>query len=195
MVSRSIFESSDVNVLQAINFTLGTSAFVALADAIPKMTNLAAPLSFGRIIYVTLLVFWSVKLLVGNHKSFARQNIRAHPRYSIFQLVMMVAMGIPLIVSAKTANEVSNSSIWLAVSMFAGVIWLIGLGIFYHRTVGLDWKKYPWWWLISGIVTIVGAGYIAISGAQFDAVAFVTISGSLLLVGIWDAYKTNTFFV
>jgi hypothetical protein len=195
VVNNSILANAEVNVLQAINLTLGTSVFVALADAIPKMMNLSAPISFGRIAYVLLLVFWGVKLLVGNHKSFGSQNVRSHPQYSIFQLVMTVAMGIPLILAAKVANDIIASSFWLALSLSFGLVWLTGLAVFYHKSVGFEWQKFPWWWVVSGFTTAIFAGFICSASLVFDSIFTVCLILLMLVVGLIDSHRTRTFFI
>ena len=189
----SALADREVNVLQAINLTLGTSAFLALADALPKMTNPVAAPSPGRIIYVSLVVFWAVKLLVENHKSFAGTRVRSHPRYAVFQLIMAVAMSLALILSAKNADVLALSVWWLMLSLAAGLIWLAGLALFVSVTERFDWKKYPWLWALSGIVTVVGALAIRCWDLEFDSAWAIAIIALMLVVGVLDAVVMKTF--
>lgn len=193
VVSEPVLASKEVNVLQAVNLTLGISAFLALADAFPKLVDFAAPFSLGMALYVALLITWITKLLVENHRSFGGARIAIRPRYAVFQLAMTILMFLTLIVSAKMAGSFNESIRWLGLSLSVGVAWLAVLAASFGRS--FDLGKYPWAWVASALGTVVGTATLAalhLSPHSYGSCAI--LSGMLFLV-IWDAAKTGTFVV
>ena len=160
------------------------------------MPNLFADFSHGlcgRFLYAVLLTTWAVKLLVENHRSFAGEEVKKHPNYSVFQLIMTILMFITLIASARKADLLSVSSLWLAFSLSAGVIWLIGLGVFHARTDGFSARLYPWVWLFSAGVTVAGAAILHLRALPFESGCAVLIIAIMVVAVIGDAIRTKTF--
>ncbi len=188
-----VLAKTEVNVLQAVNLTLGTSAFLALADKLPDLFGDFSHGLPGRLLYAVLLLSWAVKLLVENHRSFAGEEVKKHPGYSVFQLIMTILMFITLIASARKADILSASTLWLSFSLAAGVIWLLGLAVFHAFTDGFRWRDYPWIWLVSAGITVVGAATIYLRALSFEAGCTVLIVATMVLAVLADAVRTNTF--
>ena len=190
-MNNTVLANKEVNVLQAINLTLATSAFLALADSLPKLVDFAGKLSIGKTLYVSLLIFWTVKLLVENHKSFAGARVLARPGYAVFQLMMTVVMFLALSVSAKNADHFILSVEWLGVALSAGLVWLFGLAISFGTN--FDRRLYPWIWPASAIVTVVGAFFLANRDASADSWTAAGVVGIMLLAVVFDAIRSKSF--
>jgi hypothetical protein len=195
--TKSLLADKEVNVLQAVNLALSTSAFLALADAVPQMFALGPvklsawrDVAIGEILYAALIGYWTVKLLVENHKSFATQNVTDRPVYSIFRLMMTVVMTVPLIVSAKMAGNIAVSSGWLGVTMIFGTIWLIVLGCSFEKFIP---RQFKWWWVISALGTLSGSALLWSTAMPLSQCWAVLIVAAMLLLVILDSYYTETF--
>ena len=191
MVNGPVLANTEVNVLQAVNLTLATSAFLALADCLPRLVDFSARPSVGMTLYVGLIVLWTIKLLVENHKSFAGVRVRTRPGYAVFQLLMAVAMFLALAVAAKNADNFTLSAQWLGASLAAGLVWLIGLGFSFGKT--FDFKLFPWIWVFSAVVTIVGAFVFGKLGVSVHSVGGVVTLIMMLAALIVDAIVSRSF--
>lgn len=192
-MSEPILANKEVNVLQAVNLTLGTSAFLALADALPNLVDFKARVSLGAALYVSLLALWSTKLIVENHRSFAGERLRLRPRYAVFQLAMTITMFLAIIVSAKNAHKFEISIKWFDLAMAAGLIWLGVLAASFERN--FDPKKYPFVWVASSLVSLVCATILIVRKIPLQS-----CSGSLILIAmlamlVIDAKKSKSFSV
>jgi hypothetical protein len=189
----TVLKDNQVNVLQAINLTLGTSAFLGLADSLSKLIDFKHDYFGARIAFALLIAAWSIKLLAENHRSFLTQNVENRPRYAVFQLVMAVGMFLCLTVSAKNASDLILSSSWLAGTMLFGVIWLVGLAIFHMAAGQFQWQKYPWHWLISALASFSCCFWISYTSLGFSSVFSQLLISAMVAALVIDFKISNSF--
>lgn len=193
MVNKPTLANTEVNVLQAVNLTLGTSAILALADSIPKLVDFSASVSLTRSFYVVLLVGWTVKLIVENHRSFRTDKISSEPKYAIFQLAMTIAMFLALVISCKSVDSFQTSIFWLLLSMIAGMLWLAGRAFSYGKN--FDWREFPWPWLVSSVWNGFGAWAIWWCGVGVESGFSLALMISMMLALGFDAWLSKSFAV
>ena len=189
----TVLKDNQVNVLQAINLTLGTTAFLGLADSLSKLIDFKYDHFLVRLAFALLIAGWSIKLLAENHKSFLTKNVENRPRYAVFQLTMAVGMFLCLTVSAKNASDLGLSSSWLSGSMLFGVIWLAGLAIFHINDNNFKWQKYPWHWLASALVSFFSSLWISYAKLSFSSVCGQLLLAAMVIVLLVDFKISKSF--
>ena len=189
-MTKPILATTEVNVLQAINLTLGTSAFLGLADSLFRLLS-PGNASVAKALLISVLLFWAVKLLVENHRSFASNRVISNGHYAVFQLLMTVIMFLALTTSAKNAQDLPGSAFWLSLSLCAGIVWLAVLAGSFGRD--FRWRLYPWQWVGSAAVTAVGAAAISRETIQYDSSGATVWLAAMLAAGLADAWATGTF--
>ncbi len=179
-----------MTVLQGINISLGTTAFVALtsniASAVREADSIIA--QAGLTAYVCFLIFWVAKVFIQNHIGFA--NTELGSAYRVFQFFITIVCFLLLIVSCQEIANFQESSNWLIAHFAVLLVWLLGLAI--RLGTNLDVRRYPWHWAavpLVGIGLIVIVRYLGLATPE----AMLIVATVVLIPAIFDARRSRTF--
>lgn len=185
MVNAPLLGSTEVNVLQAINLSLGTGAYLGFTDTLPKAIDLNLTFSPAITLLGILIVGWITKLLAENHKGYSSSNIASDHEYAVFQLAMTIGSFLALIVAARNFSSFGVALFWYGVAMALCLLWL-GVGY-------LCGRRYRWSFVSSPMAGLIAAAWIAQAGTGPDT----AINGTLLFLAlcflIFDTLESQTF--
>ena len=182
--------STQMTMLQGVNVSLGTTAFVVLttniADAVKKAPTLidVACLLF----YIAFLIFWVAKIFIQNHVSFATAALGSG--YRIFQFFITIVSFLLLIVACEQIGNFDVSSRWLLAHFAVLLAWLVGLAVRLGRS--FDRRQFPWHWTFAPLDGV--AAITALHAARLENnVAMALLAGLMFFPAIYDARVSRTF--
>lgn len=185
-----VLNSTQMTVLQGINISLGTTAFVAMtsniSNAVSQASSILGIAALG--LYTAFLIFWVAKIFIQNHISFASGALGSG--YRIFQLFITIISFLLLIVACEQVSDFGMSSSWLLAHFVVLMMWLVGLAIHLGRT--LDPKLFPWHWAVVPVVGITVVLFLR--AVDWNAVyAMSLFAGIMFVAAIYDARVSRTF--
>lgn len=192
---------SQLNVLQLVNATLSAAVFVALGEgltrAFPEPLRGDGPSvsSIQTGFMAALLIVWTVKIFLDDHKTFAGADSKLASYADFFFTILSYLL---LIASASAITNIGKSSEFLVLHFILLSIWVFSSIIF--RLLGLEDKIYGLGseedyrlrlkWFGLNIVYGMIAWWISASAVHGDTMMPMA---ALLVVIILDAWNSNTF--